>query len=140
MINRILVPLDGSEYSERALNYAVEFSIKFNAEVIITYVYSLPAEAIGLSSGNQNIENNLMMYGDDILKKAYNKLKFGGVDARTMLLKGETAKAITDTAEDEKCNLIIMGSRGLNNLKSIIMGSVSKYVVSHSVCPVMLVK
>lgn len=140
MINKILLPTDGSEHSKKALNYTIEFALKFNADVVLVYVYDLPGEALGLTSGNQDIENSLRLYGDDLLKEYKNILESKDIKTRTLLLKGDTGEAISEISVDENCDIVIMGIRGLSTFKSLILGSASDYVLRNAKCPVLLIK
>ncbi|RYX99729.1 universal stress protein [bacterium] len=140
MINKILLPTDGSEHSQKALDYTIDFALKFEADVVLVYVYDLPGEALGLTSGNQDIENSLRFYGDDLLKEYKEILENKGIKTRTLLLKGDTGEAISEISLDENCDIVIMGIRGLSTLKSLILGSASDYVLRHTKCPVLVIK
>lgn len=53
---------------------------------------------------------------------------------------GSPGKVINRIAQEKGCDLILMGSRGLNVLENIVLGSVSQYVLAHAPCPVMVVR
>ena len=146
MIKKILFPTDGSEFSKKALSHAAEMALKFEAQVLAVYVYELPGEVADIIGAYNStfsylgeIENNLRQYGDKILKDTLESFKEAGVKAESLLLKGEPGTAITDTIDTENCDLVIMGSRGMSTIKSILLGSVSDYVMHHSKCPIMLI-
>ncbi len=146
MIKKILFPTDGSEISKKAINHLIEISQKFNAEILAVYVYELPNEVADVLGAYKNayaqlneIENNLREYGDSILKDLQSQLKTKGIKIEKLLLKGEPGLAITDTIISESCDLVIMGSRGKSPFKSLLLGSVSDYVLHHSKCPVLII-
>ena len=62
------------------------------------------------------------------------------VEVKSVFEVGSPGPAILSVAKKYNADLIVMGSRGLGPLKGLFMGSVSSYVVTHSVCPVLIVK
>ena len=63
-----------------------------------------------------------------------------GVATEMIYEVGSPGPVLLNVADDKKCDLIVMGSRGLGPLKGIFMGSVSSYLVSRSKCPILIVK
>jgi nucleotide-binding universal stress UspA family protein len=146
MISKILFPTDGSELAKKAVPHVIKMAEKYQATVLIVNVYQLPSELAGIVSTYNStysyiseMERNLREYGDEITKECQNELVHNGINCQTLLLKGEVGPAIADTVESEKCDLVVLSRRGLSTVKSLLLGSVSDYLVHHVKCPVLLV-
>ncbi|MEW6282735.1 MAG: universal stress protein, partial [Candidatus Eremiobacterota bacterium] len=86
----------------------------------------------------QQVEDRLKSEGEGILKDA--KERLGDVLAESRLELGHPGELISETAEVEDFDLVVMGSRGLGRLQGYLMGSVSSYVLSHCAVPVLVIK
>jgi nucleotide-binding universal stress UspA family protein len=75
-----------------------------------------------------------------ILNDVYERLKDMGVPLETKLVWGNPADIICEEAKEAKYDLIVMGSRGLSQIKSYLLGSVSSRVTRHAPCPVLIVR
>jgi nucleotide-binding universal stress UspA family protein len=146
MIKRILVALDGSEHARHALNYAVESTIKWDAQLIILAVLP-PVSALVYSTEFNNqyildLENDLRVSYQRILNEAVKIVKKKGPEIKvsTKLGKGRPANVIIDTAKNENVDLIVMGSRGIGGITGWILGSTSKHVVDHCTKPILIIK
>lgn len=122
---KILVGIDGSDHSTWALMEAISIAKKFSGYVKVLIVYK---------------QGNL-----DKATKTQNKAKVlldhEEIDSNLETLLGSnTSRALVDTAENEKMDLIVVGSRGLGNTAAFLLGSVSKQVVSKASCDVLVVK
>lgn len=123
-IKKILVPVDGSVNGCKAVDEALSIAEKCGAELDFVYV---------ASNINKDIPSHIVF--DRIWEKLPESLA-----ARKHVKSGHVAKCILELAEEEKADLIIMGSRGLGLLKGVFIGSVSQKVVEESKIPVMVVK
>jgi len=141
LLAKILVGIDGSEHSTRAVKFASEIARKFESKITLahvvvppSYYYSsvenfwMPDEKIIDEEGGKMLRNSL--------KKAGTK----GIAVKTVLLKGNAAEELSNLANDKVYDLVVVGSRGLSTFKRILMGSVSDKVVRFSNCPVLVVK
>lgn len=145
MISKILVPLDGSEYANRALNYAIELAKKFSSEILL--VHAVPT-ATAFITGPEVLDSSLIVglrkqledSGRNILASAEEQTKKAGIKATMKLGYGKPADEILRIAKEENVNLIVMGDRGLGAVGRFFLGSVSDKVSHHSTCPVLLVK
>ena len=63
-----------------------------------------------------------------------------GLSINTKQLQGNPGSTILDFCKKEKCDIIVMGSRGMGKFKELVLGSVSSRIVHHSSCPVILIK
>ena len=146
MVKKILFPTDGSENSKKAIDYAVEIAKSFSAKVLIVHSYEIPAVVYAHPSATINyyylkgdLEKSLEDSGTAILNEIRTEFESRGVNADVLLKKGEAGFVITEEAEKEACDMIIMGTRGLGTVKSLLLGSVSNYVIHHTKCSVFLV-
>lgn len=123
-IKKILVPVDGSVNGCKAVDEAIFFAQKCNADLDFVYV---------ASNINKDIPSHIVF--DRIWEKIPQELK-----AAKHVETGNIPKAILKVADAEKSDLIIMGSRGLGLFKGALIGSVSQKVVEESQIPVMVIK
>ena len=122
---KILVGVDGSDYSTWALMEAISIAKKFSGHVKVITVYKRG--------------------GTDDATKTQLKVKhlLGEEDINSSLesiLGSNPSRALVDTAKNENFDLIVVGSRGLGNAAAFLLGSVSKQVVSKASCDVLVVK
>jgi len=139
LFEKILVPLDGSEHSIRALKMAVQTAQKFNGKITLIHVYSIGGLAISPTPVNEFIEA-IRKAGVDILADGEKGVKAEGVHVETLLLEGHAVEQIVKACREGKFDLIVMGARGLSRIKEMLLGSVSDGVVRHACCPVLVVK
>ncbi|UII56198.1 universal stress protein [Cytobacillus spongiae] len=139
MFNRILVAADGSDHSVRSAEkagYIAENNPK--AEVTIVYVID----------GQKSKEDVLHHYDKSVLEQS-RKNRLNSIEAifkeknisfNIEILHGEPGPTIVDYANDRSFDLIVVGSRGLNTLQEMVLGSVSHKVAKRAKAPVMIVK
>ncbi|MDQ1278988.1 MAG: hypothetical protein QG670_248 [Thermoproteota archaeon] len=143
MIKKILVPVDGSEHAERALDSALDLAQKYSAEVLILTVVQygpLPSE------GSPQSINAYLEAIDDfhrkVLSDALEKVKktIPGLKVSTKSDEGYPADKIIETANEDEFDLIVMGRRGRGHLRHTLLGSVSDRVADLSPCALFLIK
>ena len=139
LFEKILVPLDGSEHSIKALETAVQIAHKFNGKITLIHVYSIGGLAISPTPVRGFIEA-IRKVGASILADGEKKVKAEGVHVETLLMEGHTVEQIVKTCREGKFDLIVMGARGLSKVKEMLLGSVSDGVTRHACCPVLVVK
>ncbi|MFZ0185211.1 MAG: universal stress protein [Nitrosotalea sp.] len=148
----ILVPLDGSEYSKRALDEAIEISKRLDSEIeLLAAVSASTARPAGVVLSGAIKGKSASKAIDEFAKKAVSEAhgfmqdceaycQNKGVKASYKVVSDNPAKAILDHAKKNKNGLIIMGSQGLRGINKIkILGSVSRHVLENSPCPVVIV-
>lgn len=155
MTQKILVPHDGSEMSDRALNKAVEFAKLLKSEIILLHILDdklVPSGAImsllGEKSGTVRdaklrILQIVRIGAEQLLKERTEKVRKNGINVRFIVGMGPPADGIANVAKNESVDLIIIGSKELekeNNDKLKLLGSVTRRVSEISECPVMIVK
>lgn len=137
MINRILVPTDGSAAANRAVGLAAELAMKHDASVYLLHVIremQLPAELRKMAKV-ENIgparQDVLEFVAEKILGDAERRAKRKGVKAiRKATGNGDPANAIAKYAQRNKIDLIVVGTRGLGSVTGMLMGSVSRKVAN----------
>lgn len=141
MFSKILVPVDGSDNSYRALDTALFLSEKLGSNITVIHVMEdVPVLYIESQKLLSELLENYKNERKDILSKCSEIATKKGVTIDTVLLQGNPTSIILDFIKKEKCDIVIMGSRGMGKFKEIILGSVSSKIVHHSSCPVMLIR
>jgi nucleotide-binding universal stress UspA family protein len=141
---KILVPVDGSKYSEEALKIAIDYAKTKGANIclisVAPYVEGIDLEIS--ATEREKLNETLMKRADYIVQQACGILAGEDVIAtcRHVVAASSVADAIIDYADKEKIDLIIIGSRGLGKSSRFKMGSVASKVVKHSPCSVYVVK
>lgn len=138
MIKTILVPVDGSDSSEKSIAQAVSLAEVCGAKITFLYVANINQIAI-----NPNLTSAIMdairAAGTAILERAESMVP-KNVKYETNMETGAPAAVILEYAEILNADLIVMGSRGLGVVKGVLLGSVSQYIIERAKCPVMVVK
>jgi nucleotide-binding universal stress UspA family protein len=176
MMERLLVALDGSAHSDKALELAADLAEAYGAELLLTHVMSTAPLSVAeremaaaeyadeLASwtttrtavGSGELEgggHELLMYysdlthhfretmGKHLLASAKRKLKERKIESvQTLLADGDPAETITGLAKDKKADAIVIGSRGLSDIKGLFLGSVSHKVGHLAECTCITVK
>lgn len=139
----ILVPVDGSEMSDRAVDVAAQMGRAFELPLTICHVVD-PAKAAGLSLGNPQLIGGCAQAvrddGESIVLSAALRAKretASGVTHR--LLQGAPAQEILRAAKDADAAWIVMGTHGRRGIGQVILGSVADGVLRHASVPVLVV-
>lgn len=141
MFANILVPVDGSDNSYRALDAALLLSEKLGSNITVIHVMEeFPITHIGSEKLLSEVLEAYKKENQDILSKCSEIATQKGLTIKTVLIQGNPASVILDYSKKEKFDLLIMGSRGLGKFKELILGSVSGKIVHHSPCAVMLIR
>jgi len=136
--SKILVPLDGSKYSEKALLRAIELVSAFDSEIILLYVIE-KIHPVNFLDRNEYLKI-LRTFGEKTLQKADKKLQQKGITAKILLKEGHVVNEIEKTVKKEKCNLLIVGNKGLGSFTRFLLGSVSNKLAHSSSCTLLIVK
>ncbi|MCL1901877.1 MAG: universal stress protein [Firmicutes bacterium] len=139
--SKILVAYDESEIAGRALDKAAEIAKTDAAiEMDIIHIIDIPIISGIDQFVAQSIADNFKDHGKEVLNKAMGYMKNFPNKCETFLLEGKAApNIILSHCKEHKCDLIIMGSRGLSGIKELL-GSVSHTVIQQSPVPVLIVK
>jgi nucleotide-binding universal stress UspA family protein len=144
MFSRILVAVDGSPASERALKCAVDLGKKLEAKLIIVHVilrrfYAVTPSEAGVLATTVFVRE-LEAEAREIISRAEAYAKGEGADYQCKLLQGVPGDEIVKTAQSENADLIVIGSRGLTEVRAFLLGSVSDRVSHHAKCPTFIMK
>ncbi len=141
MIKRIMVTLDGSEFAERALPYAIELAQKFDAEIeLIRVVQPIIMMSDFGATTYQSLISMEEKEANTYLRATQHELQQIGVRVHYKLLEGSVADAIIDQAIRDEVDLIVMSTHGRSGLSRWIYGSVATKILEHAPCPVFLVR
>jgi nucleotide-binding universal stress UspA family protein len=145
-LHLIVVAFDGSEDSKRAVEAACDLSKKFDSRLLVVHVYSTPniayAGAAGMLAPDfPKLEEAAKSNGEKVLERGV-QLAGGTVPgtAGKLLESPSVVQALVDFVTDEKADLLVVGTRGMTGFKKLVLGSVSSGIVSHSPCPVLVVR
>jgi nucleotide-binding universal stress UspA family protein len=137
--DRILVPTDGSEGVERAIEHAVEVATINDAEIHGLYVLSTDAYAgLGMESSWESVDQLLREDAADAVERVRELANGADADVpvETTIVEGKPSREIVRYAEDEGCDLVVMGTHGRGGLDRLLLGSVAESVVRASSIPV----
>ena len=140
MFRTILLAVDGSKYSEKAVELAKQLAKASNDEVVVTHVTELlPARFQTYPGLDQELDNEMI----ELAKGYVADLEEAGIKARTELRSaqyGGIARILTSPAEDLDAGLIVMGSHGRGDLTALLLGSVAHKVLHLSKRPVLIAR
>lgn len=141
MFSKVLVPIDGSDNSFRALDAALLLSENLGAKVTAIHVMEeIPVLHIQSEKLLRQLLDAYKKERQVILTKCSEIATSKGLSINTKLLQGNAGSTILDFCEKEKYDLIVMGSRGMGKFRELVLGSVSNKIVHHSSCPVMIIR
>lgn len=137
MFERILLPVDGSEHSRRAVAVAGDLARRYGAEVVVLHAREHEL-TWGADIDIESAEEARRLI-DDVVRE----LKDAGTNVRGEVVRvplGDVPRAILDVAEAEDAGLIVMGTRGLSDWERLLLGSVAHKVVHLAHVPVLVVR
>jgi nucleotide-binding universal stress UspA family protein len=137
MFERIVVAIDGSPQSSKTIPVAIDLAEKYRSSVVVVHVREHTRyEGADVDMGPPIPAATLV---EDVVAR----FRGAGVDARGEIRRissGKTAEQIVEVASASEADLIVMGTRGMTELKSLVLGGVANKVVHHAHCPVLLVR
>jgi len=137
MFERILLAVDGSEHSYRAVPVAADLARRYEGDVIVLHVRE--HELTWGADIDIETDHEAITLVDDIVRR----LKDDEVNVSGDIIRvavGNTAKAIVDVASRDRVDLIVMGTRGLSEWGRLLLGSVADKVLHMAGCPVLVVR
>lgn len=149
--SRILLPYDGKEISDKALEEAIKFAKRLGSSITILYViderYARPSALFSflrdnrkLNEAKKELRRVISSGAEKMLEEKLGKLKENGITAELQIAYGAPSEEILKFAESKKFDIIIMGSRSLKRFKKFrALGSVARRVSELSEIPLMLV-
>lgn len=154
LFEKILVPLDGSEHSIKALDVAIQIAKRFRGKITLVHIYSVAAVSHVLPEPSMATAGIPVMTAPDIsrlveasrkagsriLEDGEQRVRTAKVEVNKLLEEGHTVQEIIRVAKEGNFELIVMGARGISHIREMLLGSVSDGVMHHVVCPVLVVK
>ncbi|MEX2497352.1 MAG: universal stress protein [Wenzhouxiangellaceae bacterium] len=141
VVKEILVPVDGSENSLRAVRYALGIAAALDARIRLFYVFPVSSvEIIGMAGmSRDDIEHAAQAAAQRVFDKLHAEIGETEIKLTDETSIGDPAEEIIRCTEDDHDLLVILGRRGLSRIQSLLLGSVSEKVVRHAHSPVTIV-
>jgi nucleotide-binding universal stress UspA family protein len=138
----IVVGVDGSPNSERALDWAMRQAAAVHAPLTVIAVHEVPKSYWGnipvIGPADEPVLENLRQAAEELTQRAASRLGDAGpVSVKVQAVSGFVVKELVDASQD--ADLVVLGARGGSAFARVVMGSVSSEVVQHSACPVVIV-
>jgi nucleotide-binding universal stress UspA family protein len=138
MFESILVAVDGSRQGGKTVPVAIEMATRFGSRVTVVHVreharYEGDDVDLGPAGGT----------GEELIAEVVTNFQGAGIETRGELRRvrpGDTHEQIVKVAGETKADLIVMGTRGMSEWKSLVLGGVANKVVAQASCPVLLVR
>jgi nucleotide-binding universal stress UspA family protein len=134
---RMLIAVDGSEYSDIILDQAISIGKICNSDIFVISVIALFPESAAIAP---EIEDKLSKEINETLKKVRSRIEENNLKCETIIrLDVQPHNPIVQEAKKRNVDLIVIGTRGMTRLKRVLMGSVAQKVIGYAPCPVMIV-
>lgn len=138
MYKKVLVASMG-RYVDEITEQTLEIFGKHDVELIGVYVVETSTPFLTPTRVKEMMIKELRIKGKEVLSKMEEKLQKPGLNFRAVLVEGDPAKEIVNLAEEEKVDILIMGS-GKNKMDKHLLGSVTEKVVHSAPCTVIIIK
>ncbi len=139
---KILVPVDFSDHSARALEYAVDLAKEFGSSVHLLHCYQINVG--GLSPYGivipESLDRDVREAASRQLDEWAERVRTAGIEVEVTVTPIFPSEAIANLAERIHVDLIVMGTRGLSGVKHVLLGSVAERTLRHAPCSVLTVK
>lgn len=139
---KVLIAVDGSPTALRALRFLTRLVRSLDRRHL-TLIYVRPSHTgafVGLGAPGPLLEETIADVEREVLAEACGVLREAGLDADTLVETGPPAPAICRVATEGAYDLVVLGSRGHGELKSLLVGSTSDAVIHAAPCPVLVVR
>jgi nucleotide-binding universal stress UspA family protein len=142
-LKQILVPIDFSECSVGALNYALMLARSFRAKLVLLHVVEpavYPDTYLLAAATLEETNANLMAASRERLAAIRAGPSLQGLSVELLVRMGRAQSEIPDTASATGSDLIVMGTHGHSGLKDVLLGGTAERVLRHAHCPVLTVR
>jgi len=142
---KILIAIDGSEFSNAALQSVLARPWPPNSEVKVLHVVEPPSLLMGREMAGPDPEfeavwNALRGQAKELVAKAADRLRGANFNVSTELVEGDPKSQIIDAANEWHADMIVLGSHGRTGLSRFLIGGVSQAVVRHAHCSVEIIR
>ena len=140
IFSKILVAIDSSDASMDAADYATAISQRYNAELYALHVIHADVDLYGPHETSE-FTRNMRNEGEKYLNKVKIKANEKDIHIKTEIISSkDISGGILDFAENNRNDLIAIGTRGRSGFKRLLLGSVASHAVTYTHCPVLVVK
>ncbi|MFC2993504.1 MULTISPECIES: universal stress protein [Halomonas] len=149
MFKTILVPVDGSSHAEKALSVAAQLARASSATLHLMTVAEFPPDNIGLFTGGtpepfseverEKLAEGMKQEAHKVIDKALAAVDLNGIEVKEVMRQGRPADLINKEAEKLGADVIVMGSRGISDMRGMVFGSVSHKISHIADCTVITV-
>lgn len=138
-VHRIVVPVDFTETSETALDYAIELAKKFGSSITVLHAYEIPVFGFpdGALIATADVAANISSAAQQALGRMVDARQNTGVAVEAILRDGVAWEEINRVAEERKADLIVLGTHGRRGLARALLGSVAENVIRTAKVPVL---
>jgi nucleotide-binding universal stress UspA family protein len=137
MVRKILVATDGSPLARAALDFAVDLAPRYGATLVLVHAFPRISDLLGTPQ-YEHLVAARTLNGQKLLEAARTQVG-DAAPVEIQLVEGPAAPAILRIAADERCDMIVIASRGYGQLSGLLLGSVSSVVAQRAECPVLIV-
>jgi nucleotide-binding universal stress UspA family protein len=140
-MDKILLPIDFQETTKSVVHQGAVLARHFHSEIVMLHVMTPLSYSAGMLEGSY-VPANLNDLLKELIRRAQNDLdqflgpELDGLAVKRVLLEGDPARTIVQTARDEKTNLIVMPTHGYGAFRRFLLGSVTAKVLHDSECPI----
>jgi len=141
MIQKILLPTDGSEYAEKTIRYALNLAKALGANIEVMYAFQ-PSTSLRKRAAMMMEEYRKALEEDaqEIVTEVAERFRSEGLTVSATVVEGPAAEAILRAIDELKPSLVVMGARGGGGFTNVLLGGVAEQVIHHSPVPVLVVK
>lgn len=139
---RVVVGLDGSDGSRRALQWCIDHAGALDAEVVAVHTFSIPVMLVPERGMPELLVESDAVFREQIeneLEQWCKPLRDAGTPHRSRIANGPAAKVLDDVATEEGAELIAVGRRGRGGFAELVLGSVSHQLSHHAHTPVLII-
>ncbi|WP_336022100.1 universal stress protein [Halobellus salinisoli] len=141
MYDRVLVPTDGSECADHAIDHALDIAAQYDAELrVLSVIDSRDVSHSAPAISPNQIEKTLRERAESVVEAVAERAEEAGVRVVTAVEAGIPDDVVVEYAEDSDCDLIVMGTHGRTGLERYLLGSVTERTVRRSSVPVLTVR
>jgi len=133
----IVFATDGSKFSAVAADRAIAFAKSYGGELKVLSVVDVPTEFY--AEAPQAVDD-LVQKAKEFVAQVKLQAEAAGVKAETFVGEAEAYQAVNNLAQEQKADMIVIGSHGRTGLRRLLMGSVAEKVIGYATCPVLIVK
>lgn len=153
MFSKVLVPIDGSEHSFKALEVAIEMARRFGSKLTLLYVSSMstipliapespfisstpivnPSEFLSLMEAESKTAEELLSRAEGVARER-------GVEVEKARRKGHAVREIVRAVKEGGYELVVIGAKGTSGIRELLLGSVAEGVLRHAPCSVLVVR